>query len=76
MKPEPLHRIRRQERGFKSTANTGKACREYVELPIASPVVAASSRMAFDSTPVIVDHHEFLPLEDEPDDAKGYSGYE
>jgi hypothetical protein len=49
---------------------------EYVELPIASPVVAASSRMAFDSTPVIVDHHEFLPLEDEPDDAKGYSGYE
>jgi hypothetical protein len=25
---------------------------EYVELPIASPVVAASSRMAFDSTPV------------------------
>ena len=50
---------------------------EYVELPIASPLAATSSvRMAFDATPAIVDHHEFLPLEDDPEDAKGYQGYE
>jgi hypothetical protein len=50
---------------------------EYVELPLAPAVAATSStRMAFDAAPEIVDHHEVLKLEDEPYDAKGYSGYE
>ena len=42
---------------------------EDVELPLVTPLVSSPA-------PEIVDHHEFLPLEEEPEDAKGYSGYE
>jgi beta-lactam-binding protein with PASTA domain len=50
---------------------------EYVELPTAAGALSLkSARMEATSAPEIVDHHEVLPLEEEPDDFKVNMGYE